>query len=114
MFERTKAVHATGRAATLIGDPGDALYWFMLIYETCLAQTQELLYEWQFTAYQFVLGTSSLKRTTKIFILQLNDCSYSPYVTTSLTREWDCHLQLLLVIFMFESCKDPEVIPEER
>jgi hypothetical protein len=31
------------------------------------------------------------------FIIQLNTCGYSPYVTSSLTRGWVCRLQLLLV-----------------
>jgi hypothetical protein len=29
---------------------------------------------------------------------QLNTCGYSPYVTSSLTRGWFCHLHLLLVL----------------
>jgi hypothetical protein len=29
---------------------------------------------------------------------QLNTCSHSPYVTSSLTRGWVCHLQLLLAL----------------
>jgi hypothetical protein len=33
--------------------------------------------------------------TTRIFF-QLNTCSHSPYVTSSLTRGWVCHLQLLI------------------
>jgi hypothetical protein len=40
----------------------------------------ELLYEWQFTANQFVLAPSPLRPTTSIFF-QLNTCGYSPYVT---------------------------------
>jgi hypothetical protein len=35
---------------------------------------------------------------TSNFIFQRNTCSYSPYVTFSLTRGWVCHLQLLLVL----------------
>jgi hypothetical protein len=31
----------------------------------------------------FVLATSSLRPTTTIFIFQLNNCGYSPYVTSS-------------------------------
>jgi hypothetical protein len=47
----------------------------------------ELLYDWRFTAHQFVLATSPLMRvTTSNFIFQLNTCGYSPYVTSSLTR----------------------------
>jgi hypothetical protein len=58
----------------------------------------ELLYDWRFTANQFVLATSLLRLTTRIFIFQLNTCGYSPYVTSSLTRGWVCRLQLLLVL----------------
>jgi hypothetical protein len=57
----------------------------------------ELLYPWRFTARQFVLATSLLRLTTSNFIFQLNICSYSPYVTSSMTRGWVCRLQLLLV-----------------
>jgi hypothetical protein len=58
----------------------------------------ELLYDWRFTANQFVLATSPLSLTTSNFIFQLNTCGYSPYVTSSLTRGWVCRLQLLLVL----------------
>jgi hypothetical protein len=34
----------------------------------------------------------------QFFNPQLNTCCYSPYVTSSLTREWVCRLQLLLVL----------------
>jgi hypothetical protein len=46
---------------------------------------------------QSALATSPLRPTTRIFIFQLNTCGYSPYVTSSLTRGYVCHLQLLLV-----------------
>jgi hypothetical protein len=42
--------------------------------------------------------SSPLRTTTRIFILQLNICGYSPYVTSTLTRGWVCHLQLLQVL----------------
>jgi hypothetical protein len=58
----------------------------------------ELLYDWWLTANHFVLSTSPLRPTTRIFILQLNPCGYSPYVTSCLTRGWVCRLQLLLVL----------------
>jgi hypothetical protein len=58
----------------------------------------ELLYDWRFTANQFVLAPSPLRLTISNFILQLNTCGYSPYVTSSLTRGWVCCLQLLLVL----------------
>jgi hypothetical protein len=58
----------------------------------------ELLYDWQFTASQFVLVTSPLRLTTSNFIFQPSTCGYSPYVTSSLTRGWVSRLQLLLVL----------------
>jgi hypothetical protein len=57
----------------------------------------ELLWNWRFTANQYVLATSPLTLTTSNFIFQLNTCSYSLYVTSSLTRERVCLWQLLLV-----------------
>jgi hypothetical protein len=58
----------------------------------------ELLYDWRFTANQFVLERSPLSLTTSNFIFQLKTCSYSPYVISSLKRGWVCRLQLLLVL----------------
>jgi hypothetical protein len=58
----------------------------------------ELFSDWRVTANHFVLATSSLRLTTSNFIFQLNTCGYSPYVTSSLTREWVCSLQLLLAL----------------
>jgi hypothetical protein len=58
----------------------------------------ELLYDWRFTAKQFILATSPLGLMTSNFIFQLNTCGYSPHVTSSLTRSWVCPLQLLLVL----------------
>jgi hypothetical protein len=49
-------------------------------------------------ANQFVLATSPLRLTTSNFIFQLNTCSCSPYVISSLTRAFVCHLQLLPVL----------------
>jgi hypothetical protein len=57
-----------------------------------------LLYDRLFTTDKFVLATSPLRLTISNFIFQLNTCSYSPYVTSSLTRGWICRLQLLLII----------------
>jgi hypothetical protein len=57
----------------------------------------ELLYDWRYIANQFVLAPSPLRLTARNFFLsQLNTCRHSPYITTSLTRGWVCHLQLLL------------------
>jgi hypothetical protein len=61
------------------------------------ASESELLYDWRFTANQFVLGQSPLRPTTSNFF-QLNTCGYTPYVTSSLRRWWVCRLQLLLVL----------------
>jgi hypothetical protein len=47
----------------------------------------ELVYDWPFTANQFILASVLLRITTRvIFILQLNSCGHSPCVTSSLTR----------------------------
>jgi hypothetical protein len=58
----------------------------------------ELLYDWLFTANQFVLARSPLRLTTSNFIFQLNTGGYSPYVTSSPTRGRVCRLQLLLAL----------------
>jgi hypothetical protein len=58
----------------------------------------ELHYQYRFTANQFVLATSPLRLTTGIFFFKLNTCGHSPYVTSALTREWVCRLQLLLTL----------------
>jgi hypothetical protein len=65
---------------------------------TASESESELLYDWRFTANQFVLATSPLSPTTRNFIFQLSTCGCSPYVTSSLTRGWVCRLQLLLVL----------------
>jgi hypothetical protein len=81
--------------------------WLLLVTSSILGVTRagtqsesesELLYDWRFTASSFVLATSPLRLTTSNSIFQLNTCSYSPYVTSSLTRGWACHLQLLLAL----------------
>jgi hypothetical protein len=51
-----------------------------------------LLYDWRFTANQFVLASNPLRLTTRIFSSQLNPFDISPYVTSSLTRRWVCLL----------------------
>jgi hypothetical protein len=67
----------------------------------------QLLYDWQFTANQFALATSPLRLTSSNYIFQLNICSYSPYVTSSLTRGWVCRLQLLLALASVVSGPSP-------
>jgi hypothetical protein len=57
----------------------------------------ELLHEWRFTANQFVLAPSPLRLTATMFS-QMNTCGHSPYITSSLTKGWVCHLQLLLAL----------------
>jgi hypothetical protein len=54
-----------------------------------VSQSSDLLYDWRFTANQF-LAASPLRPTTKIFIFQLNTNGYGPYITSSLTRGWVC------------------------
>jgi hypothetical protein len=52
----------------------------------------KLLYDWRFTANQFVLASSPLRPTTRFFF-RLNSCGNSP----SLTRRWVCLSQICLV-----------------
>jgi hypothetical protein len=73
-----------------------SILWTAAPFQPSILQSSELLYDWRFTANHFVLATSLLRPTTRIFIFQLNTCGYSPYVTFSLTRGWVCRLQLLL------------------
>jgi hypothetical protein len=58
----------------------------------------QLLYDWRVTANQFVLAPSPLRHTARFFSSQLNTCGHSPYITSSLTREWVYHLQMLLAL----------------
>jgi hypothetical protein len=57
----------------------------------------ELLSDWRFTADQFILAPSPLRLTTSKFF-QLNTCSHSRYVTSSLMRGLVYRLQLMLVL----------------
>jgi hypothetical protein len=43
------------------------------------------------------LGVEPLETYVRLFS-QLNTCRHSPYITSSLTRGWVCHLQLLLAL----------------
>jgi hypothetical protein len=82
------------------------LLYFILLYWTAdnsvlrsQSQSQsELLYDWRFTANQFVLATSPLRFTTSDFIFQLNTWGCTPYVTSPLTRGCVCRFQLLLAL----------------
>jgi hypothetical protein len=76
-------------------------FWLVIELSESVSESEsetELLYEWRFTANQFVLATSPLRLTTSSFIFQMKICRYSPYVTSSLIRGWVCRLQLLLVL----------------
>jgi hypothetical protein len=55
----------------------------------------QLLYDWRFTANPFVLATKNPWESRPDFF-QLNPCSHSPYVTSSLMREWVCLLWICL------------------
>jgi hypothetical protein len=56
----------------------------------------KLLYDWWFTANQFVLASSPLRPTTRDIFYQLNSSGNSPYVTSSLTRWRVCLLWICL------------------
>jgi hypothetical protein len=58
----------------------------------------EFFSDWRFTANQFVLAPSPLRLTARICFSHLNTCGHSPYITSSVTKGWVCHLQLLLVL----------------
>jgi hypothetical protein len=74
-----------------------SLVWSGLVWSGLNPGSEsELLYDWRFTADHFILATGPLRPTTSNFILQLNTCGYSSYVTSSLARGWVCRLQLLL------------------
>jgi hypothetical protein len=76
-------------------------YWtafWILLRMNHSGSESESLYDWWFTANQFVLATSALRLTTSNFIFQLNTCSCSPCGTSSLMWGWACRLQLLLVL----------------
>jgi hypothetical protein len=85
------------------------LNWILKWRLSCEYQSaSEPLYDWRFTANQFLLAKSPLRLKASNFIFQLNTCGYSPCVTSSLRRGWICRLQLLLflasaVILMSES-----------
>jgi hypothetical protein len=59
----------------------------------------ELLYDWRFTANQFVLAPSPLSIMTRDVFFWLNPCDHNPYITSPLTRVWVCRLQLLSASF---------------
>jgi hypothetical protein len=44
------------------------------------------------------LGDKPLETHDQRFVVKLNICGHSPYVTSPLTRGWVCHLQLLLAL----------------
>jgi hypothetical protein len=79
-------------------DEGEASFSLPCRFTPGDSQSQ-LLYDWQFTANQFVLATSHLRVKTSIFFFfLLNTCGRSPYITSSLTRGCVCRLQLLLAL----------------
>jgi hypothetical protein len=43
-------------------------------------------------------GDKPLEAPGQTFFSQLNICGHSPYITSSLTRGWICHLQRLVVL----------------
>jgi hypothetical protein len=76
---------------------------------TAYSSEWELLYDWRLTANQFVLAIKPWDSRPVIFF-QLNTCGYSPYVTSSVTRAWVCHLQLLLVPASTQSFSSPSPV----
>jgi hypothetical protein len=63
-----------------------------------LKSESDLVYDWRFIVNRFVLARSPMRLTTTNFIFQLNTCSYSPHVTSSLMKIRACRFLLLLVL----------------
>jgi hypothetical protein len=63
--------------------------WELLLTILLSKSKSKSLYDWRFTANQFVLASSPLRLTTRDFF-QLNPCSHSPYITSPLTRRRLC------------------------
>jgi hypothetical protein len=52
-----------------------------------IQRNSKLLYDWRFTASQFVLASSPFRlKTRDLFLFQLSPCGNSPYVTSFLTK----------------------------
>jgi hypothetical protein len=93
---------------TLSWYPPVSGYDLQVLLEKSLHLKSELLYDWRFTADQFVLALSPLRPTTSTFFSSTEHLRYIRYVTSSVTRGWICRLQLLLgfasaVVFGSES-----------
>jgi hypothetical protein len=69
------------------------LNWTLL----CQSQTQNYFTTGSLPPIGFVLAPSPLRLRPE-FISPLNTCGHSPYITSSLTRGWVYHLQLLLAL----------------
>jgi hypothetical protein len=67
----------------------NCLLWSELIPKS----KSKLLYDWRFAANQFVLAVKPLETHDHTFF-QLNSCGDCPFVTSSLTRRWECLLWL--------------------
>jgi hypothetical protein len=85
--------HTVSTSRSLLGDflslctrPHWMAAGSQLTHEVKSVSKSELLYDWRFTANQFVLAPSPLRFTTRDLFLQLNPSGHSPYVTSSLTR----------------------------
>jgi hypothetical protein len=70
----------------------------------------ELLYDWRFTANQFVLATSPLRITTRN-VLQVDHCGHSPYVNILSDERMDlslmnrfglCHVYVSQRVYMLQ------------
>jgi hypothetical protein len=77
---------------------GQVIFCKLNLLKTESESEPELIYEWRFTANQFVLAIGPLRLITTNFSPQLNTCGHSPYVISSLTRGSVRRLQLLLFV----------------
>jgi hypothetical protein len=78
------------------------LKWGLLYGEFQSQSHCELLYDWRFTANQFILESSLLRLTTSDFLFCNWTLVVRPCVTSSLKRGWVCVLWMYLA---FVKCK---------
>jgi hypothetical protein len=76
----------------------DSVFGYSLQGQSDSESESESLYDWRFITNQFALAPSPLRLTGRIFFSRMNTYGHNPYIITSLTRGWICHLQLLLAL----------------
>jgi hypothetical protein len=134
MMKRAEYKHSTTSCVGSSWLPPEAIFFFCCsdsLISSCAHGSDRVSTSGPFDTYHhsyFTTGSlpsiSSFCRLTfcdsrPVIIFLMNPCGHSPYVTSSLTRGWDCRLQLLMVlasavIFGSESCLRFETPPTWR